>query len=338
MILLILSFVYLSKSQVYEEWLQKYNKQYDAKRELIYYSNLEWINSYNSQFNEPKLTIDNEFADLDPLEFKDKYIKKNDHKLESNNIVTQSLKTNVRSIDWIKYMQPIQNQGVCGSCYAFAMTATMESFLNIHLNNSVKLSEQYIVDCINYYDYNDGYDGCQGSTIVDILDFSMNVGVVVEHEYPLYDTTQTKSNECREPIFNNKERYYVEDFKYYKGEGGYENGLQSGPLYVQIRADPYLIQFAAPNTIINDPDCSNGDIDHAVVLVGWDYDSKTDQEFWIIRNSWGSSWGNAGYGYIAKGKNICKIEDLKENLGILTIVSGAKNIIIVLSILILFII
>lgn len=320
-------------SQTYEEWLQKYNKDYDSKREIIFYSNLEWINSYNSKYDVPQLTIDNEFADLDPLEFKDKYIRNDKYNFIMNN-VKQSVKSNNKPIDWIRYMQPIQDQGQCGSCYAFALTATMEGFLNIYYNNSVKLSEQYIVDCINYYDYNDGYDGCQGAEINKVIEFGKDIGILAEYEYPLYNIAQTKSNECREPLSNNKERYYVEDYRIYKGTGGYETGLQYGPLFVSIRADPYLIQFSAPNTIIDDPDCNNGDIDHGVVLVGWDYDSKTNQEFWIIRNSWGSSWGNAGYGYIAKGKNMCKIEDLKENCGILPIVSGNKNIFMLLGLII----
>lgn len=341
MIQIILLFVYSVYSQSYEEWINKYNKKYDPKREIIYYSNLDWVNSYNSQFDEPKLTIDNEFADLDPLEFKDKYINANKPEIQKSKIIKQTQKTNVKHnnkpIDWIRYMQPIQNQGYCGSCYAFAMTAAMEGYLNIHYNNSVKLSEQYIVDCIGYYDYSDYEDGCQGARISDIIEFGEDIGVLADHEYHLYDITQTKSKKCREPFIDdyNTERYHVNEYEVFQGESGYETGLQSGPLYIMIRADPYLQQFSAPNTIIDDPDCNNGDVDHGVVLVGWDYDEKTDQEFWIIRNSWGASWGNAGYGYIAKGKNMCKIEDLKENMGILVKASGYKLMISVICLLLL---
>lgn len=335
---IVLLFIHLTNSQTYEEWLIKFNKKYDPKREIIYYSNVEWINSYNSQFKEPKLTIENEFADLDPLEFKDKYININKPEIQKS---TQFQKTNIKSnnkpINWINYMQPIQNQGQCGSCYAFAMTAAMEGYLNIHYNDSVKLSEQYIIDCIGYYEYNEHQDGCQGANDQAVIEFGEYVGVLAEYEYPSYDVTQLKSKKCREQLDDifNVERYYVNDCEFYKGEGGYETGLQYGPLYIGIRADPYLIQFSAPNTIIDDSDCNDGNIDHAVVLVGWDYDEKTDQEFWIIRNSWGTSWGNAGYGYIAKSKNMCKIEDTNENIGILLKASGYKIIINILSLILL---
>lgn len=327
-------------SQTYEEWLQKYNKKYDSKRELIFYSNLEWINSYNSKYNIPQLTIDNEFADLDPLEFKDKYIHNNMYNIPNNKINRiQNHKTNNKPIDWIKYMQPIQHQGRCGSCYAFAMTSAMEGYIKIHHNKTVKLSEQYIVDCIKPYGYSN-IEGCSGATDYQVLDFGMNNGFKTEDEYGFYNISQTKAGKCKESIYDywtDDKKYYIEDYETYHGEGGYESGLQYGPLYVAIRADPYLLQFREPGSIINDPDCNNGNVDHAVTLVGWDYDSKTNQEFWIFRNSWGSSWGNAGYGYIVKGKNMCKIEDLKENEAILPIVSGTQNILTILCLLICFI-
>ena len=61
--------------------------------------------------------------------------------------------------------------------------------------------------------------------------------------------------------------------------------------------------------IYNDPSCDNQGIDHAVVIVGYATDSATKLDYWIVRNSWGTGWGQAGYIYIQRGVNKCKIEE-----------------------------
>ena len=325
MLFIVLIF-YLTKSELtkedldYESWILKYHKKYDEKRKLIFNSNKKWIKSYNMEVNYKALHIDNEFADIDPLEFKDKYIKSHHDDKDINitlnkrkevDIKQEIFKSLPEQIEWVNYMQPIQDQLNCGSCYAFAMLGAMEGVIKIENNIDVKLSEQYILDCSSGFIDNT----CNGATVNEIAGMLINRGVIEDEDYRSYFGMQLKCKNVEEDI-----RYYLDNDKteIFHGEYEYMIGLQKGPLYVHITSDPYLTQFSAPNTLIIDPNCKNGELDHAVVLVG--YGSAVIDgyvyEYWIIRNSWGTSWGTNGYGFILKGENTCNIES-ENNVAVL---------------------
>jgi|GEM_PF-4781248 len=165
-----------------------------------------------------------------------------------------------QSFDLKNYMTPVKDQGACGSCWAFSTVAAIEG--QYHIENGfageyLDLSEQYLVsDC-----YPDG--GCDGHWPGGALNFIMENPIILENCFP-YDISNLSCNPCTDIT----ERYNVTE---------HENIDMSN--ISEIKS--YLMNNG-PIIV-----CGAG---HCVLLVGWDRDG------WIVKNSWGSGWGNYGYG------------------------------------------
>ncbi|GFY38191.1 dipeptidyl peptidase 1 [Trichonephila inaurata madagascariensis] len=215
-----------------------------------------------------------------------------------------------RNVSGVNYVSPIRDQGGCGSCYAFSSMAMLESRLRIQTNNKVQVvfSPQDIVGCSKYS------QGCSGGFPYLIAGkYAQDFGVVAEECFPY----EYKDDSCRE---KKCKRYYVADYKYVGGfYGGCNEDLmkmelvQNGPIAVSFEVyDDFSsyeggiyhhtgIQYRFnPFSITN----------HAVLAVGYGYDKKTGEKYWIVKNSWGSSWGENGYFRIRRGTNECGIESI----------------------------
>lgn len=191
------------------------------------------------------------------------------------------------SWDWREKngVTPVRDQGFCGSCWAFATVAPLESAIRIKDNVAVNLSEQYLVSC-NY----DGY-GCNGGWWAH--DMHLNNGAVTETCYPYTAMDSYCQDNCSHD-------YRITDWGYVGASNSVPSvaALKSaiytyGPISVTVAADGYFQAYTGGVFNHHNP----GEINHGVVLVGWD-DAKGA---WILKNSWGTGWGESGYMYIAYG-------------------------------------
>jgi len=183
---------------------------------------------------------------------------------------------------------PVRNQGQCGSCWAFGTVGPLESAILIQDKASKDLSEQWLVSCNT-----DGW-GCDGGWWAH--DYHVSPGSVYESAFP-YTATDAP---CGGP-YTYQEK--IADWVYIGSPSGVPSTdaikqaiVDHGPVSAAVCVNT---AFQSYKSGVFNPTTSCQTINHAIVLVGWD-DSLGA---WRLRNSWGSSWGESGYMWIAYGKN-----------------------------------
>lgn len=204
------------------------------------------------------------------------------------------------SLDWrqLGAVSKIKDQGVvCGSCWAFSVTALTESHHFIKTKELLDLSEQQLVDCVfeNV--------GCEGGTISETFNYIIHNGIAASEEYPYKE----KEGKCQSSYVDSTAVEMYGHAWLYGDEENLKLAIdQFGPVGVSINAGLKSFQFYSSG-IFDDPDCVTSP-NHAVVIVGYDIDNQTGMDYWIIKNSWSDKWGEAGYMRLIRNKNgICGI-------------------------------
>ncbi|MGV8073336.1 MAG: C1 family peptidase [Syntrophobacteraceae bacterium] len=205
------------------------------------------------------------------------------------------------SYDWrtLGGVTPIKNQGYCGSCWAFGTVGPLESQIQLKEGVTVDLSEQYLLSC-NL----DNWD-CDGGWFAH--DYHMNregqdnngPGAVEEADKPYAG----RASVCGGPYDH---PYRISNWAYVGSRSAvptvqaikqaiYTYGPIGAAVYVGPKFQAYSRGIFNTNEV--------GTINHAIVLVGWVDDLGPDKGYWILRNSWGASWGESGYMRIRYGVN-----------------------------------
>jgi cathepsin L len=290
----------------FSAWKVKYNKNYlsateSSMREAIFNKNVLYINTHNSN---PKNTYTlgmNQFGDLTNAEFQAKYlVKMNATRL--GEAFVQGNEVDPTEVDWRTkgYVTPIKDQGQCGSCWSFSATGSIEGAHFKSTGKLVSFSEQNLVDCST----KEGNQGCNGG----LMDYAFtyvikNGGLDTEASYPY----TARDGACRYSAGSSGGTIS----KYVDVTAGSEAALQSalatiGPISVAIDASHNSFQFYKTG-IYNEPLCSSKNLDHGVLAVGYG-SAGASKNYWIVKNSWGTSWGNQGYIEMTKDKrNQCGI-------------------------------
>jgi len=219
------------------------------------------------------------------------------------------------SFDWRTHtpavLEPIKDQGQCGSCWAFSTACVIESAWAIAGNTLTSLSEQEIVDCSVGCSNEPPYgkvcnQGCNGgwpwNAYIDIEGWK---GLELETKYVYTAQTGTCKRTQNGPATAAISNYTC--LSKPQGAIASEDDMaayvsQYGP--ISIAMDAGLLETYTSG-ILNPAagDCSQVQLDHAIVIVGYDFTGATP--YWIVRNSWGLSWGESGYFRIVKGSNAC---------------------------------
>jgi len=215
---------------------------------------------------------------------------------------------------------PVKDQGECGSCWAFSTIGNIESQWAIKGHSLTQFSEQMLVDCSHGCSDEPPYgavcnQGCNGgwqwNAYSDIMVWG---GVETETQYPYTGVDGTCKNNSR--LFQAPIKNYT-CLTTPKTNGADEDQMaaflvKNGPLAIAMDAG-YLQDYSSG---VIDPwfgwECDGSQLDHALLLVGFGVQSSEifgDTPFWIIKNSWASSWGESGYFRIIRGKGACGLNN-----------------------------
>jgi cathepsin L len=246
----------------------------------------------------------NEFGDLTAEEFGAIY---NGYRMSEDRELTDDVYTHddkfelPTTVDWRTkgVVTGIKNQGQCGSCWAFSTTGSVEGATAIKSGKLVSESEQNLVDCSGSY----GNYGCDGGLMDNAFKYIIgNNGIDTEASYPY----TARDGSCK----FNKANVGATISSYKDVQSQSESALQSavanvGPISVAIDASHSSFQFYSGG-VYYESACSSTRLDHGVLAVG--YGTQSGSDYWLVKNSWGTSWGMQGYILMSRNRsNNCGI-------------------------------
>jgi len=231
-----------------------------------------------------------------------------------------------KEIDWTTKgaVTGVKDQGECGNCFTFGGTCDMEAAWFLAGNPLVSLSEQQLTSC----DKIGGDAGCYGGdTNLDTDEYVTAHGLNSEKNYPYSKATKQKqkNGKCDKALEAQPVAKFTNGYQISGGVGkqpvyGYhcdwcskqpvdENQMMkhlatAGPFTIAINSK-YFDNYK--KGIMNPPSCSGNltKLDHQVAIVG--YGSENGNDYWKIKNSWGTDWGENGFCRIARGTNKCGV-------------------------------
>jgi len=274
---------------LFTKWVQHHQKSYDAEnffyRFGVFKSNLDYIQKHNAGNHTYTLGM-NAFGDLTPEEFYSTHLGykrvETPYIRSVNRPERLAMSPLADSLDWRTSgaVTPIKDQGQCGSCWAFSTTGSVEGAYFLKTGTLVSVSEQQLVDCSTQN------AGCNGGLMDYAFEWIIsNKGITGESDYPYkaVDGTCKKNQPVRATIKSYKDVTP-------NSNTAFKAAVNIGPLSVAIEADQSAFQFYTSGVFSGT--CGKN-LDHGVLVVGYGTDSGN--AYYIVKNSWGTSWGEKGY-------------------------------------------
>jgi C1A family cysteine protease len=212
-------------------------------------------------------------------------------------------------------LPPVRNQLSCGSCWAVCAIDIMETKIIMQLGKTVDLSEQWLVSCTQ------GGDGCGGGVLSYALeslkcsrstqaDSCGHSGAVLEADFPYTATNAT----CHCP-YNHP--YCIDSWSSVGTSHPPTNDQLKQAIYdhgpVACYMDVYTDLYSYSSGVYVHTTGGTPVGIKTMVLIGWGWDGLTAQEYWIVKNTWGPTWGISGYCKVAFGT--CNIGDWAAYVG-----------------------
>jgi C1A family cysteine protease len=307
-LLLYIAFVKSSVITRFEEWINNFKIIIETDEQ--YSSTLEkWVNNnkFIDDVNARNLTYKlghNQFSGMDSSDFSN-YLGISGilYKDTENVKNTKSFGFEVNvpeSVNWVTKgaVTNVKDQGQCGSCWSFSTTGALEGAYFVKYGVLESFSEQQLVDCDNYR--NGGKDlGCKGGLMDNAFTWiGDNGGLCSETEYP-YFSGETKTNGPCKTSCKNIEKSKITEFVdiIKSSDDEMMKAISKQPVSIAIEADQR--EFQLYKSGVFSTSCGVN-LDHGVLVVG--YGSENNLDYYLVKNSWGTSWGNNGYIKLGRGK------------------------------------
>ncbi|XP_055926539.1 procathepsin L-like isoform X2 [Argiope bruennichi] len=295
-------------NQLWNEFKHFFDKNYDddedTMRQNMWNDLLNNMFSHNMKFHAKKVPYSmglNEFSDMSHDEFTKKMTGLDSEKNCQNSSLIYQPPPNPKipeNVDWREhgYVTEVQNQGACGACWAFCSIGSLEGQHKRKTGQLIKLSEQNLIDCSKP----EGNKGCGGGQMCRALEYAAHIpGVATEESYPYIGTSTDGTCKYKNSTIGSKVGGYLE-IPY-----GDEDALKKavgllGPIAAGLDGSPETFRHYNGG-IYSDPACSNTTLTHALTVIGYGTEDGTD--YWLVKNSWGKSWGQGGFGKLLRNSN-----------------------------------
>jgi C1A family cysteine protease len=287
-----------------DEWKQfsnfqeRFSKRYENIQELetrfqIFRSNLRNIILHNLDYRQNFTMGITQFTDLTPQEFKDQYIN-GGLKVPVGSYGCKTYSSSASgapdSIDWRSKgaVTTVKDQGQCGSCWTFSATGAIEGAWAIAKGQLVDLAEQQLVDCASGISY--GSHGCSGGQMEGAFKYVIEHGQCSLASYP-YTAKDGTCTSCTTVAHVSS----CSDVKP-SDQISLKGAVAQQPVSIAIEADTRYFQSYSGG-VLTSSSCGTS-LDHGVLIVG--YGTENGIDYWLVKNSWGTSWGIDGYVKIAR--------------------------------------
>jgi cathepsin L len=295
----------------FDRYVKEYGKNYSPEeiehRRSVFEARLEQIKKHNQDSTKTWKNGINHFSDRTEEELKQllgyrkelAYLSKSQK--EAKRYVSpfpkQLLNAPIpKHVDWREkgVVTAVKDQGQCGSCWTFGTAETVESHFAIHTGDLMDLSEQQILDCTPNPNQCGGTGGCGGGTAELAMARIIQMGGLSSEWTYSYQSYWGKNFQCQ---FNTSQTAPIAKLSAYVDCPSNEYSpiiaavAHAGPLVISVDASSW---FAYESGVFDGCNQTNPDIDHAVQLVGYGTDAQHG-DYYLVRNSWSSQWGDQGY-------------------------------------------
>ena len=273
----------------FEGFKTKYNREYESEEEherrlRVFYENLRFIEDFYRSGPHPYDLGINDFADVSHEEFEAKYFGMNVKPMERELNIVHLDTTNLDdAVDWRTKgaVTPVKNQEQCGSCWAFSAVAAMEGLYFQTSGTLDSFSEQQLVDCSG----SEGNQACNGGLMDYAFEYAEKHKMVLESDYAYKG--RKKFSRCEASSYTGvfSPTGYTDVPP--KSVDALAAASMKQVVSVAVEADKTVFQHYTGGVL--DSSACGEKLDHGVTVVGYNADA------WIVKNSWGPSWGDAGY-------------------------------------------
>ncbi|CAF2045487.1 probable cysteine protease RDL4 [Brassica rapa] len=286
---------------IFNSWMAKQGKVYNSvaekeRRLTIFKDNLRFITNRNAENLSYRLGL-TRFADISLHEYTElchgaapKPPRNHVFMTSSDRYKTSAGDVLPKSVDWRNEgaMSEIKDQGHCRSCWAFSTVGAVEGLNKIVTGVLVTLSEQDLINC------NKDNNGCEGGKVETAYEFIVkNGGLGTTKDYPY----KAVDGVCDAHLKENNKNFMIDGYENLPAND--EHALRKAVAHQPITAiiDSSSREFQLYKSGVFDGTCGTN-LNHGVVVVG--YGNEDGRDYWIVRNSWGNTWGEAGYMKMAR--------------------------------------
>ncbi|KAJ8417348.1 hypothetical protein AAFF_G00285750 [Aldrovandia affinis] len=297
--------IYSSEEEFeFKSWMAQHNRLYDLEeyyhRLQVFTENKKRIDRHNAGSHKFTMGL-NQFSDMTFAEFRKTFlltVPQNCSATKGGHVSRNGPYPDY--MDWREkgnYVTPVKNQGHCGSCWTFSTTGCLESVTAIATGKLMLLSEQQLVDCAQAFN-NHGCFGGLPSQAFEYIKYSN--GLATEDDYPY----TARDGTCQ--FHPDLAAAFVKDvvnITMYDEMGMVDAVARLNPVSLAYQVTPDFMHYK--EGVYSSTMCHNTTdrVNHAVLAVG--YGEENGTPYWIVKNSWGTAWGNKGYFFIERGKNMC---------------------------------